>query len=82
MLPRNLQKLIKTWPKIGFDNTHLSRYNTTMKTTTIKIWDGTVKNLRMLYALTGRPMVEILDRLVSDELRKHANSPQDKASTE
>jgi len=52
-----------------------------MKTTTIKIWTETVKNLRMLYALTGRPMVEILDRLVRKELDENAKIPQDKTPT-
>ena len=50
-----------------------------MKTTTIKIWNETLKNLRMLYAITGRPMVEILDRLVNEELQRHAKNSQNKA---
>jgi hypothetical protein len=42
-----------------------------MKTTvTMKIWKATLTKLRLLYALTGRPMIEILDRLISDELEK------------
>ena len=49
-----------------------------MKTTTIKIWNETLKKLRMLYAITGRPMVEILDRLVSEELERHAKDSQNK----
>ena len=44
-----------------------------MKTTskdyqTIRIWQSTLQKLRLLYALTGRPMVEILDELVTAAL--------------
>jgi len=39
-----------------------------MKSTTIKIWPGTLRKLRILYAITGRPMVEVLDRLVTADL--------------
>lgn len=35
---------------------------------THKIWKGTHRKLRMLYAITGKPMVHIMDRLVSKEL--------------
>lgn len=35
---------------------------------TIRIWEQTVQNLRMIYALTGVSMVEILDRIVRQEL--------------
>lgn len=37
---------------------------------TIKIWKETLKNLRLIYALTGEKMVSILDRLVGDELER------------
>ena len=40
----------------------------TMNSQTIKIWVGTVKKLRMIFALTGEKMTKILDRLVTDEL--------------
>jgi len=40
------------------------------KQTTIKVWHTTLKKLRMLYALTGKSMVAILDRLVTDELER------------
>lgn len=36
----------------------------------IKMWRTTLSNLRMIYALTGEKMVEILDRLVKTELKK------------
>lgn len=41
-----------------------------MKTQTIKIWTETLRKLRMLYALTGDRMIEILDRLVTAELER------------
>jgi len=42
-----------------------------MTTQTIKIWKVTLNKLRMIYALTGgEKMVEILDRLVTQELNK------------
>ncbi len=41
-----------------------------METQTIKVWKITLKKLRMLYALTGKSMVSILERLVMDELRR------------
>ena len=41
-----------------------------MKSQTIKIWVETVKKLRMIYALTGKKMTRILDRLVTDELER------------
>lgn len=45
---------------------------TTMKESqTIKIWRSTLRNLRGLYAVTGRPMVEILDELVTKEAKKY-----------
>ena len=41
---------------------------TTMKTQTIKIWKTTLKKLRMLYALTGKSMVSIMEHMVTLEL--------------
>jgi hypothetical protein len=41
-----------------------------METQTIKIWKKTLKKLRLLYALTGRSMVSILDELVGRELKR------------
>lgn len=38
--------------------------------TTIKIWNKTLRKLRMIYALTGERMVIILDRLVDNELKR------------
>ena len=38
--------------------------------TTIRVWKQTLKNLRMIYALTGASMVEILDRIVLQELKR------------
>jgi hypothetical protein len=43
---------------------------TTMETKTIKIWKVTLSNLRMIYALTGVKMVVILDRIVTQELKR------------
>ena len=34
------------------------------------MWQQTLKNLRMIYALTGMSMVEILDRIVLQELKR------------
>ena len=49
--------------------------------TTIRIWGQTVKNLRMIYALTGMPMVEILDRIVLTELEQvQINDSRNKSS--
>jgi hypothetical protein len=41
-----------------------------MKTQTFKMWKSTLKKLRMLYALTGKSMVSIVDELVSKELKQ------------
>ena len=38
--------------------------------TTMRVWKRTLKNLRMIYALTGESMVVILDRLVKQELER------------
>jgi hypothetical protein len=40
------------------------------ETQTIKIWKSTLKDLRVLYAATGRPMIEILDELVKKKLKE------------
>lgn len=40
-----------------------------METQTIKIWKKTLKKLRMLYALTGKSMVSIMERIVEADLR-------------
>jgi hypothetical protein len=40
------------------------------KVQTIKVFVETLKNLRMLHALTGDSMQKILDRLVKAELDK------------
>ena len=42
----------------------------TNKSQTIRIWIKTLKNLRMLYALTGKSMMSILDELVAQELER------------
>ncbi len=41
-----------------------------METRTFKIWKETLEKLRMLYALTGKSMVSIVDYLVSQELER------------
>ena len=38
--------------------------------TTIRIWTRTLRALRLIAALTGERMVQVLDRLVSDELKR------------
>ncbi len=47
-------------------------YNVDMKSehTVIRIWVKTLKNLRMIYALTGESMTKILDRIVLQELER------------
>jgi len=47
-------------------------YNVDMKNehTVIRIWVKTLKNLRMIYALTGESMTKILDRIVLQELER------------
>jgi len=40
-----------------------------METQTFKIYKTTLKKLRMLYALTGKSMVSIMDELVTYELK-------------
>jgi len=41
-----------------------------METQTFKIWKTTLEKLRMLYALTGKSMVSIVDRLVTQEIER------------
>ena len=41
-----------------------------MKTQTTKIWIDTLKELRMIYAITGEKMVAIMDRLVTAEIER------------
>jgi hypothetical protein len=38
--------------------------------TTIRIWTRTLRALRLVAALTGERMVQVLDRLIADELRR------------
>ena len=48
-------------------------YTVGMKTpehTTMRVWKKTLKKIRMIYALTGDSMVEILDRAIAVELKK------------
>ena len=37
---------------------------------TIRIWTRTLRALRLIAALTGERMVQVLDRLVAKELRR------------
>src|SRR5258707_6437308 len=37
---------------------------------TIRVWTRTLKKLRLVAALTGERMVAVMDRLVSDELKR------------
>ena len=37
---------------------------------TIRIWTHTLRALRLIAALTGERMVQVLDRLVAEELRR------------
>ena len=49
-------------------------YNNDMRTPpdyqTIRIWTRTLRSLRLVAALTGERMVQVLDRLVAEELRR------------
>jgi hypothetical protein len=38
--------------------------------TTIRVWVKTLRNLRLIYALTGESMASILDRIVLQELKR------------
>ena len=35
---------------------------------TIKIWKSTLKNLRLIYAESGVPMIKILDEMITREV--------------
>jgi hypothetical protein len=37
---------------------------------TMKLWKSTLRNLRLIYASTGEPQVSILDRLITQELKR------------
>ena len=37
---------------------------------TMRVWTRTLKKLRLVAALTGERMVAVMDRLVSDELKR------------
>lgn len=49
-------------------------YNDDMNTPpdyqTIRIWTRTLRSLRLIAALTGERMVHVLDRLITEELRR------------
>jgi len=47
-------------------------YNSYManENTTIRVWVKTLRNLRLIYALTGESMASILDRIVLQELKR------------
>jgi hypothetical protein len=49
-------------------------YNDDMNTPpdyqTIRIWTRTLRSLRLVAALTGERMVQVLDRLITEELRR------------
>lgn len=47
---------------------------------TIKIWADTLPKLRLLYALTGESMVAIIDRLVTQELKRIQREIKERAS--
>ena len=46
---------------------------------TIKMWKTTLRNLRQIYAVTGGPMIQILDELIAKEVKRieEAKSPID-----
>jgi len=37
---------------------------------TIRIWTRTLRSLRLIAALTGERMVQVLDRLITEEVRR------------
>lgn len=43
---------------------------TTMKTTTTKLWTETKRKLKMIAAMTDELMVEVMDRLATQELER------------
>lgn len=45
--------------------------------TTIRIWTRTLRALRLIAALTGERMVQVLDRLITEELRRVQEQEQD-----
>lgn len=44
--------------------------DTSPEYTTIRVWKRTLKALRMIHALTGESMVQVLERLITTELRR------------
>ena len=44
--------------------------NTPPEYQTIRIWTRTLRSLRLIAALTGERMVQVLDRLITEELRR------------
>jgi hypothetical protein len=46
--------------------------------TTIRIWTRTLRALRLIAALTGERMVQVLDRLIADELRRVQDEIQER----
>lgn len=48
----------------------MTTHHTTADSQTARLWKSTIKNLRMIYALTGESMVSIVDRLVAAELER------------
>lgn len=49
----------------------------TDKRVNLKIWLDTLPKLRLVYALTGESMVSIVDRLISQELKRVQQKQQD-----
>lgn len=49
---------------------HNNDMNSSPDYQTIRIWTRTLRALRLIAALTGERMVQVLDRLVADELRR------------
>ena len=45
---------------------------------TIRVWTRTLRKLRLVAALTGERMVAVLDRLVSDDLRRVEREEQER----
>jgi hypothetical protein len=44
--------------------------NTPPEYQTIRVWTRTLRSLRLIAALTGERMVQVLDRLITEELRR------------
>ena len=57
-----------------------------MENVTIRIWEKTRRKLRILAAIRGKPMVAVLDDLVSEALKdagyENSQSIQDRTRTE